>query len=266
MTDHSRELSLPRELRSIASPLVALLSDGGNWSSLLSRALQSANAGAMSATYGSTSLPSSPFRFRDLPLHHEFPAKQRSHSGPGEYETYVPLGILRSNWLSKHHTDLPGLVVIAFEMDVRASPVEWSTTEGLIAKTVTSLRSQLRDRLVDVHVVLSQDSSVRGGSGPPPLAPLATASGIAASAPAFPANAQLDPRMISEIVSERIGSLRRRAGLDAGVVSFLFSADYVGVDAGGPPSPGSINLEEAIRYVGCALFGSLLFQRILESC
>ena len=79
-------------------PLIAVLSDGA-WAPTLVRSLSTA--------------PGHPVRVRYelFKLAQRFPRKERTHGQ--DYETYVPHGILRANWMHKHATVVPAVLVRA---------------------------------------------------------------------------------------------------------------------------------------------------------
>lgn len=83
------------------APLVAVLSDGAFLPKLV-ESLRSCTS--TNSTASGVSLRYEPFGL-SLP----FPKKERSHGQ--DYGSYVPAGILRSNWLRKHADGVPALLV-----------------------------------------------------------------------------------------------------------------------------------------------------------
>ncbi len=117
-------------------------------------------------------------------------------------------------------------------MAIRGTPAEWTAVETSLVSTVLELRKWARGRDADIHVVVIQSDrdtpSVgggRGGSG-------ATSAAIA------------EERAASEILSERLTALRRRAGLDGSAVTALYRSDVSGALGASPLIAG---LDAALR-------------------
>lgn len=117
-------------------------------------------------------------------------------------------------------------------MAIRGTPAEWTSVETSLVSTVLELRKWARGRDADIHVVVIQSDrdtpSVgggRGGSG-------ATSAAIA------------EERAASEILSERLTALRRRAGLDGSAVTALYRSDVSGALGASPLIAG---LDAALR-------------------
>ena len=91
--------TLSDELLIPPTPLVALLSDAPFLDALAASLRSFGGGGTFRIRYETSPLSTA-----------RFPAKQRTH-GEHEYASYVPAGILRSNWLEKHHNLLPAVLV-----------------------------------------------------------------------------------------------------------------------------------------------------------
>jgi hypothetical protein len=89
---------LSDELLIPPTPLVALLSDAP-FRDALASSLRSCSGGGFRIKYEAAALAGV-----------RFPAKQRTHN-EHEYASYVPQGILRANWVEKHHNLLPAVLV-----------------------------------------------------------------------------------------------------------------------------------------------------------
>eukprot|EP00795_Rhopilema_esculentum_P015692 gene15692-6984_t len=70
------------------------------------------------------------------------------------YEFYVPKGILKKDWMSKHLHIIPSLMVIFFDLDW--DHIQWKEKETECASRVAALRSSLQGRNTRLAVVLIQ--------------------------------------------------------------------------------------------------------------
>jgi hypothetical protein len=224
--------SYPEELLIPPAPLIAVLSDGA-WARTLVGSLKTA--------------PGHPVRVRyDLfKLSQRFPRKERTHGQ--DYETYVPHGILRANWMHKHATLVPAVLVrararvvearfpglsslprpqvIAWPIDLRMPGADWTAREGALVTAVQSAREFVRGRGQEVLVVLVNE-------GPPP-----------ARGPSG--------EDYGDILAERVTAVRRKSGLDGNAVTVLMAAD-VGV----PGSPLIQGLDGILKDRALAFYQS----------
>lgn len=118
--------SFPEELLVPPRALIALLSDAP-FVEALAAGLRAASSG--------TAGPPLRARYDALPAGGaagRFPRKERSHT-PGEYDSYAPAGILRSNWLRKHAT-LPAALVRDARARRRAARRARATTQACVAR------------------------------------------------------------------------------------------------------------------------------------
>jgi hypothetical protein len=101
----------PEELIVPPSPFIALVSDAPTVD-LLAVALKSAPASPV----GLGAALAQRVRYEPRPTTHVFPRKEHTHA-PAEYDTYVPGGILRWNWMAKHQNEVPAVMVREEEDD-----------------------------------------------------------------------------------------------------------------------------------------------------
>ena len=95
--------NLPEEVLLPPKPYVALLGDL-EYVEILAVSLKTAGGprpGGPSSMY---------MRYEPYPLSKRFTPRQRSH-GEHEYPSYIPAGILRSNWMKKHQDEVPAVIV-----------------------------------------------------------------------------------------------------------------------------------------------------------
>ena len=183
---------------------------------------------APTVRYGNTPAAAPRLSFDPFPWTFAFARRQRAHTA--EYDTYAVNGIIRSTWLEKHHTRIPSMILVAFEFDVRASPLDWAAAEALMCGSLAQLRAEFaRDRQVDVHVLLVQDRpglGGGGGSGSPwsggPQPGRSAGGGPPGSAGGSGFG---EDRAALEIAAERVGSFRRKALLDGNSLTMLYSSD-----------------------------------------
>ena len=176
----------------------------------------SSNAAAAPGSYGTTQLPAPRARYERYTGTPQLARKARSHAH--EYETYTVPGIIRGNWLEKHHRRCPALLVAVFDFDPRIGAAEWTTIEALMMTRLHEMRTgYAKDRAVDVQVVL-----VRQAEPPQPVP----------TTPSAIAMARAEERAIQDTINERVSSVRRKWPLDANGVMVLQAADI----ASGAPS------------------------------
>lgn len=97
---------LPEDLLAPPAPLVVLLSDAA-YAESLAVALKTASSPA-----GGNASIAPVVAVNYVQRTGQFgvgAAKQRSHVQ--EYDSYAPAGLLKSNWLHKHHREVPAVVV-----------------------------------------------------------------------------------------------------------------------------------------------------------
>jgi hypothetical protein len=100
MQDLKEELLVP------PSPFVALVGDAA-FLDILAVSLKTAAApGSSSSSSGSMVH----VRYEPAAFPLQFPSKERSHSD-AEYATYIPDGILRREWMDRHHNSSPAVLV-----------------------------------------------------------------------------------------------------------------------------------------------------------
>ncbi|XP_054749116.2 trafficking protein particle complex subunit 11-like [Lytechinus pictus] len=96
-----------------------------------------------------------PLNFKSLPADHEYPkcrSKQRT-----SYEWYIPKGILKTSWMKKHQEDIPGLVVVFYDLDWDEQ--QWKEKQMECATRVEVVRTSLHGRGSKVAVVLIQKNA-----------------------------------------------------------------------------------------------------------
>jgi hypothetical protein len=85
---------------------------------------------------------------------HSFYPRERSHDH--EYEHYVPTGVLKAGWTHKHSEVFPALIIMVVAVD-EPRPVDWGRVEAAVLPDLRELRDNVKDRQIEVHVVLIQD-------------------------------------------------------------------------------------------------------------
>lgn len=98
--------------------------------------------------------------FLHLPLEHQFPIKkeirERTSSFPTRYEKdfgdAIPKGILKSNWMQKHHELLPAVCVPVFEIDPRFNSSDWIIHETIICNEIDRLKQSLSGKNVKFSI------------------------------------------------------------------------------------------------------------------
>ena len=116
----------PTEILVTPTPAIAVISDNSQVADALATLLRGRNSGTTSVRV----------RFETFPLSHPFPDKRRSHAT--EYETYVPEGLLRAGWLTKHHSRLASSVVLVLR--VPEDCPDWPAAEAGIIAAVAATR------------------------------------------------------------------------------------------------------------------------------
>ncbi|KAG8179574.1 hypothetical protein JTE90_016141 [Oedothorax gibbosus] len=100
-----------------------------------------------------------PLHLKLLPVGHEFPKAKPKRTA---YDWYVPKGILKTNWLGKHLTQVPAVTVQFVDLDWD-SP-QWSEKRLECAGKLEVLRENLQGRSTRVALVLIQKrASLPGG-------------------------------------------------------------------------------------------------------
>ena len=99
--------------------------------------------------------------YRSVSPEHEFPAKKSPKEQPSLD------GVLRANWLSKHHDQLPSLTLLVSTFCVDWATSEWFRREALVFERFTKLKASLSSRdskiviiTVKVGKVASADKDV----------------------------------------------------------------------------------------------------------
>ncbi|XP_075220488.1 trafficking protein particle complex subunit 11 gry isoform X2 [Lycorma delicatula] len=95
-----------------------------------------------------------PVHFKLLPPVHDFPPVKPKRNS---YEWYIPKGILKKNWMKKHLTQLPAVVVVFFDLDW--DDPQWGEKRLECTARVQSVRSALDGRNTRVAVVLLQQKA-----------------------------------------------------------------------------------------------------------
>ena len=130
-----------------------------------------------------------------------------------------------------------------FPIALRTSPEEWKAAENGLVATLLTLRDYTRGRGNEVHVVLilvDRDAP-------------SAAAGAAARGPAAAA-AAAEERALTDALTERVTSIRRRTGLDSPSVSVLFRTDVSGATLTSGPSPLVLALDAALRDKALAYY------------
>nr|XP_023021888.1 trafficking protein particle complex subunit 11 [Leptinotarsa decemlineata] len=98
-------------------------------------------------------LERTPVLFKLMSNSHEFPViKPRRNS----YDWYIPKGILKKNWMSKHLYEVPAVVVIFFDLDW--NDPQWNEKMIECASRVQSMRASLEGHSTRLTVVLIQNT------------------------------------------------------------------------------------------------------------
>ncbi|OQR81114.1 hypothetical protein ACHHYP_16730 [Achlya hypogyna] len=181
----------PSELREVPCPLVAALGPKDIQTRVLP-VLRSVNDEFIPRIH----FTSTSFEHRFV-----FPAKK-------EKTESKPRGLLKAQWLKKHHELLPSLVLLFYAFEPRLAARDWAIQETVIRDEVEDLRRNLSGRECKILLVLVQFLD----DGPPSNG----------------GNAD-----------ERLSSLRKRAELDSKSVWLLKDI--------GRTAPSVIKLEKAIR-------------------
>lgn len=97
-------------------------------------------------------------RFKLLPNTFEFPVVKPKRNS---YEWYIPKGILKKNWIHKHVSSIPAVVVIFYDMEW--NDPQWNEKIIECASRVQSIRAAVEGHATRVAVVV-----VQSGLSPPP--------------------------------------------------------------------------------------------------
>ena len=89
-----------------------------------------------------------PVKYKHLQPTHNFPDKKQPKDGPLVFE-----GIFKSNWLYKHHSLLPSVVLFTTTFCVDWSPSEWARREASLLERYSSLKSSLSYRESKIIIV-----------------------------------------------------------------------------------------------------------------
>lgn len=92
-----------------------------------------------------------PLYFKIFPDDHVIPPPKAKKSS---YEWFIPQGILKTNWVSKHLFDIPSVAVVFFDLDF--DDPGWSNKEFKFVSKVAAVRKQLNGRDSRLAVVLIQ--------------------------------------------------------------------------------------------------------------
>ncbi|XP_066936238.1 trafficking protein particle complex subunit 11-like [Clytia hemisphaerica] len=87
-----------------------------------------------------------------IPGDAEFPRKKPKQRS--SYEFYIPKGIFKTNWMKKHMSGLPALVVVFYDLDW--NDPQWKEKQTECASRVAVIRSSLYGRNSKIAVVLIQ--------------------------------------------------------------------------------------------------------------
>nr|CAB3267220.1 trafficking protein particle complex subunit 11-like [Phallusia mammillata] len=93
-------------------------------------------------------------KFACLPGDHAFPRCKTKRSS---YDWYIPKGLLKTKWMTKHLNEIPALVVVFFELDW--DELAWRERHLACASRVQVVRTSLQGRTTKVAVVLIQKST-----------------------------------------------------------------------------------------------------------
>ncbi|KAF7257534.1 hypothetical protein EG68_05510 [Paragonimus skrjabini miyazakii] len=93
-----------------------------------------------------------PFKFRCLPVDHQFPKPK--YKPVGALEWLLPKGILKTGWMRKHLEEIPAVVAVFYDLDWSDNQWEEKSTE--CAQRVETVRSKLAGRDCKLVVVLIQ--------------------------------------------------------------------------------------------------------------
>ncbi|XP_054725000.1 trafficking protein particle complex subunit 11-like [Uloborus diversus] len=100
-----------------------------------------------------------PLLLKLLPVNHEFPKAKPKRA---TYDRYVPKGILKSNWLSKHLSQVPAVAVQFVDLDWDCP--SWAEKRLECAKKLELLRENLQGRSTRVALVLIQKRAALPGT------------------------------------------------------------------------------------------------------
>ena len=91
--------------------------------------------------------------FNSASIDHSFPIKKTSIVAPPGYAQPSFLdGIIKNNWVTKHHSLLPSVVIFIIKFSMEWSAGEWGRREGSIQESYAKMKSQIASR--DAKIVL----------------------------------------------------------------------------------------------------------------
>ncbi|KAJ9597774.1 hypothetical protein L9F63_011382 [Diploptera punctata] len=93
-------------------------------------------------------------QFKLLDPAHEFPPMKPKRTS---YDWYIPKGILKRNWMNKHLSELPAVVVIFYELDW--DDQLWNEKSIECSSRVQSVRAALQGRNTRIAVILVQQTA-----------------------------------------------------------------------------------------------------------
>ncbi|KAI4461549.1 hypothetical protein MML48_5g00016715 [Holotrichia oblita] len=97
-------------------------------------------------------------QFKLIDNAHEFPVVKPKRNS---YEWYIPKGILKRNWMTKHLNEIPAIIAIFYDLDW--NDTQWNEKVIECASRVQSMRAALDGRSTRVVVVLIQSSAMPAG-------------------------------------------------------------------------------------------------------
>lgn len=96
----------------------------------------------------------SPVQFKFFPPTHEFPKPKAKKAA---YELHIPKGILKRNWMHKHLTQIPAVIVIFYDLDW--DDPDWEEKKSECVSRVRSIRASLEGRNCKICLVLIQKTA-----------------------------------------------------------------------------------------------------------
>ncbi|TDH72591.1 hypothetical protein CCR75_006101 [Bremia lactucae] len=102
--------------------------------------------------------------YASLPRDHRFPVKKEHREKHGtfpnqtqrDFDEYNIRGILKTQWMKKHHEVLPAVVVLVDEFDPRWSPLDWQQRETAMREEVDKFKRMVFARECRVVLMLLQ--------------------------------------------------------------------------------------------------------------
>lgn len=102
-------------------------------------------------TTGARRAERKPVLYKDVPADHLYPKCSEPRLS---YDDYVPVGILKASWPTKHTEEIPSLVVFFFDLDWN-DPL-WEERQTECASKVEVIRASLQGRGTEIVIVLLQ--------------------------------------------------------------------------------------------------------------